>query len=145
MRIPKNSIHIFNRNMSYDNMILLNSLKLTHISYLLLNSWYTYFWIQYHEFRTLNSPRFSVTNSYHEFVFMESDSLIQIWYYKFLHLNSYHDTLNDEFHISIQNLYIWIHIHEFIYSWIHHISNITGIQLSSSSSSNTTAELEIIG
>ena len=80
------------------------------------------YWVQYHEFRILNSSLvsdFSVMNSYtwihiyefmyiihiHEFIFMNSCIWIQslyIWIHIFM----------------IQNLCIWIHIHEFIYSWI---------------------------
>ena len=41
-------------------MILLNSLQYIHMPF--------HYWIQYHEFRTLNSHLFSVMNPYNEFV-----------------------------------------------------------------------------
>ena len=105
-------------------MILLNSLQYIHMPF--------HYWIQYHEFRTLNSHLFSVMNSYYEFIMMKSNSWIQIEYNEFLYLNSYTYKFTYEFNNnnciymnSYLNSYklwihiifhIWIHIfHEFIY------------------------------
>ena len=62
-----------------------------------------HFWIQYHEFRILSSYLFSETNSYYEFISM--NLCIISW-----------------FHVHIQNLYIWIHMLNFVWSfhkWSH--------------------------
>ena len=74
----------------------------------------TEFNIMIHEFRTLNSHKFSVMNSYYEFIkkirFMNSDWTQWILISEIIYLL---------IHIWIQDPYIWIHISEFISSWIH--------------------------
>ena len=105
--INKNSIHIWihDRNLSYGSFefFKMNSYAIFH------------FWIQYHEFRILNSPWFSVMNSCHEFMFMKSDSRIQIWYYEFRYLLWIQ--ISEFIYLWIQNLFIWMHIHK---SWSFH-------------------------
>ena len=77
----KYSIHewIHNRDLNYDSFEFI-----TIYSYAIFH-----YWIQYYEFRTLNSHLFSVMNSYYEFIIMKSNSWIQIEYNEFLYLNSY--------------------------------------------------------
>ena len=95
IRIHENSVHMYmwihSRNQSYNTFefIKTNSYCIFH------------YWIQWNEFslRILTSPWFSGMNSYHEFMFMKSDSWIQIWYY--------------------EKKIVWILLSEFIFSWNH--------------------------
>ena len=114
MWIHKYSFHVWihNRNLSYDSFefISMNSYAIFH------------YWIQYHEFRTLNSHLFSVLNSYHEFMLMKSYSWIQIGYNEFLYLNSYTFEFIWEFRIyTFEFIHMNSYIHltnEFTCIWI---------------------------
>ena len=62
-------------------------------------------------------PWFSVMISYYEFMFMKSDSWIQIWLHEFIYLNSsIHEFINKFRIYTYEFIYSWI-----IYSWIHMI------------------------
>ena len=110
MWIHKYSIHkwIHNRNLNYDSFEFI-----TIYSYAIFH-----YWIQFHEFRTLNSHLFSVINSYYEFIIMNSNSWIQIEYNEFLYLNSYIYEFIYEFRIhTFEFIYMNSYTHEFIYSF----------------------------
>ena len=85
-------------------------------------NWYNifYYWIQYHEFRILNSSLFSLMNSWYEFMIMNS------YFYDFIYVNSksIHMISCIWIHVTVKKfmylfrIFAWIHIHVFIYSWI---------------------------
>ena len=98
--IHKYSINewIHNRNLKYDSFefIIIYAYAIFH------------YWIQYHEFRKLNSHLFSVMNSYYEIILMKSNSWIQIEYNEFLYLNSYIYEFIYEFRIlSVKCAFHW--------------------------------------
>ena len=115
--------HVF-RNV---NSCIFNSYMIPYQKFELWFFWITmnsypvfHYWIQYHDFRILNYPQFSVMNSNDGFLLMKSNSWIQIWFHKFIcswihhFINSY---MNSEFiqknsiFISCMNSYrLWIQV-----------------------------------
>ena len=77
-----------------------------------------HYWIQYCEFRTLNSLWFSIMNSYHNVIFLNSDSWTQIWYCEFRYMNSYTHQFIYLFRIyTYEFIYMNLYTHEFIFSF----------------------------